>query len=202
MDTLLGLPPLSVYGAIGILAALENIFPPLPADTAVAAGAFLSKGGRISALSVFLVTWSMNVSSAAGVYFAARRVGRPFFQGPVGRRLLNPKAFERIELWYGKYGGWGILLSRFVPAARAVVPPFAGVAGLSPLRVLIPLAAASGVWYGLLTWAAVTLINEVDDVARFVTGVNRTGLIALGIVLALAAAYVAFRWWKKRRAAR
>ena len=198
----MALPPLSVYGAIGILAALENIFPPIPADTAVAAGAFLSKGGRISAWSVFLVTWGMNVASAAAVYFAARRVGRPFFQGPMGRRLLNPSAFRRIELWYGKYGAWGILLSRFVPAARAVVPPFAGVAGLSPLRTLIPLSAASGVWYGALTWAAVTLINEVDDVARFMAGINRTGLLALGVVLAMAVAYFAFRWRKKKRATR
>jgi membrane protein DedA with SNARE-associated domain len=166
----------------------------------VVAGAFLSKGGRISAFSVFLVTWSMNVASAAAVYFAARRVGRPFFQGPVGRRLLNPRAFERIEMWYGKYGAWGILLSRFVPAARAVVPPFAGVAGLSPLRTLIPLTVASGVWYGALTWAAVTLINEVDDVARFMASVNRTALLALGAVLAVAVGFLVLRWWKKRRA--
>ncbi len=196
----MGLPPQSVYGAIGFLASLENIFPPVPADTAVVAGAFLSKGGRISAFSVFLVTWSMNVASAAAVYFAARRVGRPFFQGPVGRRLLNPRAFERIEMWYGKYGAWGILLSRFVPAARAVVPPFAGVAGLSPLRTLIPLTVASGVWYGALTWAAVTLINEVDDVARFMASVNRTALLALGAVLAVAVGFLVLRWWKKRRA--
>lgn len=196
----MGLPPLSVYGAIGILAALENIFPPIPADTAVAAGALLSQGGRISAFTVFLVTWGMNVASAAAVYFAARRVGRPFFQGPLGRRLLNPSAFQRIELWYGKYGAWGILLSRFVPAARAVVPPFAGVAGLSPLRTLIPLTAASGVWYGVLTWTAVTLINEVDDVARFVARVNRTALLVLGVLLAMAVGYLTLRWWKKRRA--
>ena len=91
---------------------------------------------------------------------------------------------------------------RNAPAAHAVVPPFAGVAGLSPLRTLIPLSAASGVWYGALTWAAVTLINEVDDVARFMAGINRTGLLALGVVLAMAVAYFAFRWQKKRRATR
>ena len=200
LDALLGLPPISVYGTIGLLAALENVIPPVPADTAVAAGAFLSRGGRISAVSVFLITWIMNVGSAALVYTMARRVGRPFFQGPMGRRLLRPSAFQRIELWYGKYGSWGIFLSRFVPAARAMVPPFAGVAGLSPVRTLVPLTAASGLWYGALTWAAFTLISGAGDIARFMTQLNRTGLIAIGVLLVVATGFIAFRWWKGRKA--
>ena len=49
LNGLLGLPPTAVYAVIGILAGVENIFPPVPADTAVAIGAFLSTGGAISA---------------------------------------------------------------------------------------------------------------------------------------------------------
>jgi membrane protein DedA with SNARE-associated domain len=192
------LPPGVVYTVIGIAASVENIFPPIPADTAVALGAYLSNLGTVSAWSVFAVTWVANVGSAAGVYAAARTLGRKFFTGRLGRRLLNPRHLERLERLYRRHGLWGIFLSRFVPGARAVIPPFAGIAGLSTLRALIPLAVASGIWYGLLTIAAANLIPRLDDVARFVIGLNWVAL-ALGAGLAATVAWIGLRRAKLNR---
>lgn len=177
------LTPGVVYTVIGVVASVENVFPPIPADTAVALGAYLSNLGAVSAWSVFAVTWVANVGSAIGVYAAARTLGRRFFTGRLGRQLLNPKHLARLERLYRRHGLWGIFLSRFVPGARAVIPPFAGIAGLSSLRALAPLAVASGIWYGLLTFTAANLIPKLDGVARFVVGLNWVGL-ALGLSLA------------------
>lgn len=169
-------PPTLIYAAIGILASVENIFPPVPADTAVAIGAFLSNAGAISAAAVFGITWAANVSSAAGVYFTARTVGRKFFTGRLGTRLLKPEAMARIERIYARHGTWGIFISRFIPGVRAVIPPFAGVAGLKSVRALLPMILASGIWYGTLTFAAAKLLPRLDDVAILVTKMNWVGL--------------------------
>ena len=75
---------------ITALAALENFIPPLPADTAVALGAFLAGRGRLNLWTLFGLTWVANVASASAVYWLARRYGRDFFKGPTGRRLLTP----------------------------------------------------------------------------------------------------------------
>lgn len=189
LDRLLGLPPDGVYAVIGILAGIENVFPPVPADTAVALGAFLSAGGRISALNVFLITWVANTVTAAFVYIAARTAGRAFFRGPVGAKLLRPSALTRIERLYAAHGTWAIFLSRFIPAVRAVVPPFAGVAGLGAWRALAPMALASAIWYGTLTYVAATAFRNVDEVARLLRGVNRGALI-VGVVLLIAIAVI------------
>ncbi len=170
-----------MYAVIGALAAVENVFPLVPADTAVAIGAFLSGGGRISAVSVFAVTWFGNVAGAIVVYALARHVGRRFFKGALGRRLLRPKSLARIEHTYRRFGTWGIFLSRFIPGVRAVVPPFAGVAGLGVFRSVGPIVVASGLWYGVLTYLATTLIREVDQITRLVSGINRSGLVLLGL---------------------
>lgn len=190
LHALLELPPAAVYGVIAALAATENVFPPVPADSAVALGAFLSAGGRVSAWAVFLVTWGANVAGASAVYGGARTAGRAFFRGPVGRRLLKPAALARLERLYARHGAWGIFASRFVPGVRAVVPPFAGIANVGVVRALVPLAVASALWYGALTLVAATLVQNLDQVARFLTGMNRVALgvvavLALGIVLAL-----------------
>ena len=195
IELLVGLPSSAVYTVIGVLAALENVFPPVPADTAVAVGAFLSTGGRISAWTVFVITWTANSLSAIGVYMAGRTLGRPFFRGRLGRRLLQPRAMAQLELAYEKHGTWGILLSRFIPGLRAVVPPFAGIAGLGAFRTVGPIVVASGVWYGALTYVAATAIREFQQIAQLVQGANRVALTIAGV--AAAAGFIA--WWRSRK---
>lgn len=189
------LSPAAVYAVIGALAAAENVFPPVPADTAVALGAFLSTGGRISATSVFLITWVANVATATSVYFAGRTVGRSFFKGRLGRRLMHPRRLARLEALYRRYGSWGIFFSRFIPGVRGVVPPFAGVAHLTFWRAVPPMALASGIWYGALTFFAATLLTKLDDVVLFVSRFNRVALVA-GIVLVVA---VGVELWRRRK---
>lgn len=162
---------------VGALAALENIFPPVPADTAVGIGAFLSHRGTVTATAVFAVTWTSNVTAASLVYLAGRTLGRQFFTGRLGKRLLHPTRLERIERLYRRYGAWGIFFSRFVPGVRAVVPPFAGIARLGIARSLVPMAVASGIWYGLLTALIATSAGRIEDVARVVGRLNWVTLV-------------------------
>jgi membrane protein DedA with SNARE-associated domain len=155
LQWLAGLPPAGVYGVIALLAALENIFPPVPADSAVALGAFLAgQGGTVTMLGVFFATWIPNVTSAVGMYWVARTVGRTFAESRAGRRLLSPRAMRAIERAYQRHHTWGIFVSRFLPGYRAVVPPFAGIVGIGAVRALAPVVVASGIWYGFLIWLA------------------------------------------------
>jgi membrane protein DedA with SNARE-associated domain len=193
LDRLAGLPSGTVYAVIGALAAVENVFPPVPADTAVAVGAFLSHYGTVALGAVFLVTWGSNVSAAASVYWAGRTFGRQFFTGRLGRRLLHPRHLERMEQLYRRYGAWGIFLSRFVPGVRAVVPPFAGVARLGMVKTLLPLALASGIWYGLLTWLVGKTARRIEEAARIVADLN---WILLGAAVLAAGGLV---WFLRQR---
>jgi membrane protein DedA with SNARE-associated domain len=193
LEQLVGLPSGAVYAAIGALAAVENVFPPVPADTAVAVGAFLSQYGTVALGAVFLVTWGSNVSAAATVYWAGRTFGRQFFTGRLGRRLLHPRHLERMEQLYRRYGAWGIFLSRFVPGVRAVVPPFAGVARLGMVKALLPLALASGIWYGLLTWLVGKTARRIEEAARIVADLN---WILLGAAVLAAGGLV---WFLRQR---
>lgn len=101
----------------------------------------------------------------------------------------------QLERLYHKHGIWGIMLSRFVPGLRAVVPPFAGIVGLGAVRTVAPIVVASGIWYGTLTYVAATAIREFQQIARLVQGINRVGL-AIGVI---AAAAVIVVWWFRRR---
>jgi membrane protein DedA with SNARE-associated domain len=182
---------------LGALAALENIIPPVPADTVVALGAFLAgRGAPISPVGVFLVTWISNVASAAAVFLAARRYGRPFFATRLGRRLISERAMKRIEQLYERWHALGIFISRFLPGYRAVVPPFAGIAGLRFRRALIPMALASGIYYGTLVFTVHAVGENWDEVQHLV---GRAGIVLL--VAAVAATALAV-WLLRRHRAR
>ncbi|MGH7515798.1 MAG: TerB family tellurite resistance protein [Gemmatimonadales bacterium] len=167
------------------------MLPPVPSDAAVALGSFLSHRHVTTPLAVFLVTWTANLAGAAGVYLAARRYGRRLFASTTGRRLLAPRSLAIMEREYLRFGVIGIFLSRFLPGIRAVVPPFAGLVGLGPVRTFVPMGIASAIWYGGITLLGAFIGAEWSRITALIAGVNRTlGIVALGLAAGGAAWYV------------
>jgi len=198
LDALVSLPLVATYLVLMALSALENVFPPVPADTAVALGAFLARRGEISVVPLVILCWVSNLASAAGTYALGRRHGRGFFRDGWGRKLMPPEALAALEEAYGRWGTAGIFLSRFLPGLRAAVPPFAGVAGLSPTRALVPAAVASAIWYAFLAFAGYALAQNWEAVKALVADTSR----ALGAVaLVVAVVLVAWFWRRSRRKA-
>ena len=178
------LPPVPLYAIIGAFAALENVFPPAPADVAIALGAFLAGRGTLDPWIVFAVTWVGNVGSASLVYAVGRRYGRAFFTGRIGRRLLSESTLAHIEEAYARHGTWGIFVSRLLPVWRAVVPPFAGVARVPAARAILSMAVASALYYGTLTFLVATLGTNFDLVTRVLARANLVlGVVAVVLIL-------------------
>ena len=175
------------------------MLPPVPSDAAVALGALLSVRGVTTPLGVFLVTWVANLAGAAGVYFVSRRYGRRVFATATGRRLLAPRSLAIIEREYLRFGVIGIFVSRFLPGIRAVVPPFAGLVNLSPLRTLIPMGVASAIWYGSITVLGSVIGAEWERINRIIMGVNRTlGVLTVIVVVVGVTAYLLNRRRRRR----
>jgi membrane protein DedA with SNARE-associated domain len=189
------LPGAAVYAVLVGLSALENIFPPVPADIAVVLGAFLGRQGIVSAPLLGLLCWLGNTASSAGMYFYARTHGRRFFTTGWRRKLMPPEAIAALEKAYARYGVYGIFVSRFLPGVRAAVTPFAGVAGMTPARALIPSASASAIWYAFLVTAGSVLAQSWPRAQALLADANR----ALAIVMASVAALVVLLWWRARR---
>jgi len=165
----------------------------------VALGAFLSHRGLTSPLGVFLATWSANCAGAAAVYFVTFRYGRSFLDTGFGRRLVTPAGIVVIEREYARFGVAGIVLARFLPGVRAIVPAFAGLVRLEPARALIPICLASGIWYGAITLLAARVGAEWDTIVRWLAGVNRAMALVAVVVIAVVIVAVMRRRRERRR---
>jgi membrane protein DedA with SNARE-associated domain len=196
LNWLASLPAPAIYACLMLLSAVENVFPPVPADVAVALGGFLAQRGEVNAPLLGTLCWLANCGSAAWTYFLGRRHGAAFFAQGWRQKLLPPPALQSLQRVYKRHGALGIFLSRFLPGVRAAVPPFAGVAGLSPLRALLPAAVASAIWYALLIVAGTALGLQWAAVRELVERV--TG--ALSLAGALVTTGVLVWLWRRRKA--
>jgi membrane protein DedA with SNARE-associated domain len=200
LEWLSALPAPALYLALVVTAALENFFPPLPADTIVAFGSFLAARGEATAVGAFLATWLGNVAGAMAVYMLGRRYGAEAVQ----RRILSygqtgQRAENRLEKLYVRYGVLALFLSRFLPGVRALVPPFAGAMRMPVVPVLAAISVASGIWYGLVTMVAYHVGSDWDLLRARLMEVSRTATLVAGTVLTLVVVgWVAYRVIRKR----
>lgn len=190
-----GLPPVAVYTVVGLLSAVENVFPPVPADTAVVLGAFLSHQGVTTPWLVFGVTMVCNMTSAMAMYFLGARHATTLFQTSLARRLLPDDGVAFVQREYQRYGLFGLFIGRLLPGFRSIIPPFAGMIHLGPWRTLLPMLLASSLWYGGLIFAAAQLGEHWDALMHLVGTVNR----GLGIVALVVLAVIALGLWRRRR---
>ncbi len=188
------LPEALVYVVIGVMAGLENIIPPVPADVVALTGGFLSGRGVTSPVLTFLVVWTCNVGTALLMYWVGRRYGTSFFSGRVGKMILQPRQMVRLGALYQKHGGKVIFFSRYLPGFRAVVPVFAGTSGMTFWRTAIPIALASGLWYGLIVYLGATAGEHWEQIRASVESSGRWLTVAAVILFIV----LAWFWWKTR----
>jgi membrane protein DedA with SNARE-associated domain len=183
-----------LYGAIAVAAFAENIFPPLPADTVVALGAFVSARTGGSAFGAWSATMIGNIGGAMTMFAIGRRVGLHWLTARYPR-VFPSDSTTRVALRFRERGIAAIVVSRFLPGVRALVPPVAGAIGMRAMRSAGAMAIASGVWYGMICWLAFRAGLNADILLERIAAQQRiAAMVAAGIV----ATMIALFFWRRR----
>lgn len=189
------LPEPLLYGALILAAFAENLFPPLPADTVIALGAFVAARGNGSAVGVWTATMIGNIGGAMMMYGLGRRFGLPWLMQRFPS-LFPAGSTQRITERFKTQGVLAVMVSRFLPGVRAVVPPLAGAMDIGAVRALLAMSLASGAWYGLVCVLAFRAGANADALLSRIAGQQRTvGLVALALVFTA----VGVIWWRRTR---
>jgi membrane protein DedA with SNARE-associated domain len=174
---LVGLPAAQLYGAIALLAGIENIVPPVPADTIAALGAFLAAQGALNPWGVYAATLIPNFVTAAGMFYLARTTGRAFQDTRLGRRFFAGATMRAVGRLYERHHVWG-----------------AGIVGLPAYRALPPVLLASAIWYGLVCFLAYHFGRNWFTVRHAV----RNASVTFGVVALLATVAIVWAVWRHR----
>ena len=198
LNWLTGLPEPLLYGAILVAAFAENLFPPLPADTVVALGAFVAARGNGTAIGAWTATMIGNIGGAMLMYGLGRKFGMPWITQRFPR-MFTAESTAAMTARFKRGGVAAVAVSRFLPGVRAIVPPIAGAINFGAVRAALAMTIASGVWYALVCWAAFHAGAEADVLlARVATEQKKVSLIAAAVVAIIV--LVVFIRWRRRRA--
>jgi membrane-associated protein len=170
------------------------VFPLLPGDS------LLFLAGTVAAASgidVHLLAIVLLIAAVAGDsvnYAVGHFLGPKVFNLPPGSRAsrwLKPEYLERTQRFYEKYGGFTIIICRFVPVVRTFAPFLAGVGAMTYRRFLSYNVIGAAVWVASLVYAGY-LFGNIPWVKENLT------FIVLAIV-GISLLPVVVQWLRERR---
>jgi membrane-associated protein len=187
-----------MFAALFIVIFAETglvVFPLLPGDSLLfVAGTVAAASG----VSVHLLALTLLIAAVLGDsvnYSIGHFIGPKVLSHPRETRLgrwLKPEYMDRTHRFYEKYGGFTIIIGRFVPVVRTFAPFLAGVGQMQYRKFLAYNVIGGTAWVGLLTYSGYLFGNipwVKDNLAWIVLGI---------IVISLMP--IALQWIKERRA--
>jgi membrane protein DedA with SNARE-associated domain len=190
---LAGLPPLAVYGLVGLVIGLESMGIPLPGEITLVSASLLSATGVVSPWWVaFAASVGAIVGDSVG-YAIGRRGGRPLLER-FGRRFpkhFGPAHLARAERQFQKYGVWAVFFGRFVALLRILAGPLAGALHVPYRKFLVANATGGLVWAYGTTFAIYFAGRAAERVFKDLSW----GALVLAVLAGLGTT-----WYLKRRA--
>ena len=163
----------------------------LPGDSLlITAGIFAARGDLNLVLLMVLATVAAFVGNTSG-YLIGRRFGPLVFSRV---RFLKPEYVEQAREYFAKNGNQTLILSRFIPIIRTIVPTLAGTVHLDFRLFTIYNAAGALLWGGGVTLAGYLLGKVIpkDVLDKYI-------LVIIALVLVASFVPIALELLKRRR---
>ena len=117
-------------------------------------------------------------------FVLARHYGRPYLQKRGGKK--TQAAIKRTEKFYQKYGWWAVVVARYMPWARVIIPAVAGIGKMNYYKFL------SSNFVGAITWGAgITLTGYYAATIPAV----KSGAYAIAAFFIIGSIIAGFRTW-------
>ncbi|MDQ3354921.1 MAG: DedA family protein [Actinomycetota bacterium] len=172
---------------VGVLVALENLFPPIPSEVILPFAGFRAERGELDLILAWTAATVGALVGALVLYAVGAGVGSERLHELAGKRwfvILSQKDYERGERVFERHGAKFVLLGRCVPLVRSVVSIPAGVARMPLARFCAYTLAGSAVWNALFIGAGYQLGQNYERVEGWVSPIAYAVLAAFVVWVA------------------
>jgi membrane protein DedA with SNARE-associated domain len=184
------------YGALLLGVVGENLGLPLPGEIFVLLAAAMVNQVGLSLSSIVLVAALGAMLGDHGSYLIGRKGGRQLLSVYCHATLCSRDCGSMAGRFFQRFGGWTVVLARFVPGLRAFAVPFAGMTQMSYWKFAVADFAGAVSWATLITGLGAVfgsaLANVLNRIIRF-------GAILFLLLVAALALTIVFRLRRVRR---
>jgi len=189
---------LGQYG-VAVVAAnvlVDQIGFPVPAiPTLIVAGA-LGADGHLSLPALF--GWSVVACLAAdcGWYLVGQRYGIRVLKTLCRISLEPDSCVSQTQTSFERWGINSLVIAKFVPGLAIIAPPMAGAMRIGRLRFVLLSTCSAVLWVGSGLVAGLLFKTQI---ARLLEHLQAIGSIAGAGAALVLGAYIAYKWWERRR---
>ncbi len=131
------------YLIVALFIFAEGIAIPFPTDTTLVTAAAFAAHGRLS-LPVIILVSTVATSLGTSVAFLLGRRGGDFFEKHSKR--VSPVVLARTRSFFDRHGGTAVLIGRFIPFARMLISPLAGLSTMTFARFTVFNVVGAAIW--------------------------------------------------------
>lgn len=186
------------HGAPFLFAAVfvEQIGLPIPALPWLLAVGALSAAGKFNPLLAIGITVLACAPADAFWFFLGRRRGHQVLRLLCRITLEPDSCVRRTQNIFVRYGIRGIIAAKFLPGFGTMIPPLAGMSGVSATRFLLMDAVGSLIYATCFVGLGFIFSNQIEQIGA---ALSQIGGSAIALLVGLAAGYIGFKYWRRRR---
>jgi membrane protein DedA with SNARE-associated domain len=172
--------------------AAEQLALPVPSEPVLLAAGVLAGAGLLRLPSAIAVGVAASLLSDVIWYEIGRARGSQVMRLLCRISLEPDSCVRRSQDMFARYGGWSLLVAKFVPGLNTVAQPLAGILRMRRSRFLLVDTLGALLWIGTYTGLGYFFSDQVERVAahgRYL-GSWLVGLVFGGLALYLAGKYV------------
>jgi membrane-associated protein len=190
--------PLLFYAVVfGLVFAGTGLFigafiPFITGDSLVFAAGLVA-AANADVINIYVMVIGVGIAAWLGDqvgYALGRHYGRPYLDKRQGKWIKT--AIAKSEIYYQRYGWWSIVVARFVPWGRVIIPALAGISRMNYYKFF------SANFVGALLWGCgLTLAGYFTYSIPWV----RSTVYVIALVVILLSVIAGVRTWRANRGA-
>ena len=175
---------------------VEQMGVPLPAAPWLLAAGALAGTGELNWFTA-LIAATFGSLLADLIWFYLGRQGGHRVLDLLCRISLEPDScVRRTQDVFTRYGMRGVVAAKFIPGLSTLAPPLAGISGIGALRFFFFDGVGSLLYAGCFILVGVLFRHQLEQV---IAALASLGSGALGVVAGLAALYIGYKYFQRRR---
>jgi membrane-associated protein len=188
--------PLLFYAVVfGLVFAGTGLFigafiPFITGDSLVFAAGLVA-AANADVINIYVMVIGVGIAAWLGDqvgYALGRHYGRPYLDKRQGKWIKT--AIGKSEVYYQRYGWWSIVVARFVPWGRVIIPALAGISQMNYYKFF------SANFVGALLWGCgLTLAGYFTYSIPWV----RSTVYVIALVVILLSVIAGVRTWRANR---
>ena len=177
-----------VFAGTGLF--IGAFIPFITGDSLVFAAGLVA-AANAGVINIYLMVIGVGIAAWLGDqvgYALGRHYGRPYLDKRQGNWIR--KAIAKSEIYYIRYGWWSIVVARFVPWGRVIIPALAGISQMNYYKFF------SANFVGALLWGCgLTLAGYFTYSIPWV----RSTVYVIALVVILLSVIAGVRTWRANR---